>query len=122
MAADNRVVAVAQRNRRSPGCSARRGEAARLVAGAAQNDETARAVKLIGAPETSPRMAGQAKPDLPRPGQAPAGEEAPSLTLAQTNAVRAAFVAGVKPAAIARQFWISQAAIRQALAAEVRKR
>jgi hypothetical protein len=41
--------------------------------------------------------------------------EAPSLTQSQINAIRAAFKAGVKPTMIARQFGVSQAAIRQAL-------
>ena len=45
-------------------------------------------------------------------------DEAGSLTRGQLNAVRAAFKAGVKPAAIARQFGISQSDIRKALAAE----
>ena len=57
-----------------------------------------------------------------RPAQAHANDAARSLTLGQTNAVRAAFAAGVKPSVIARQFGISQAAVKQALAAEVRGR
>ncbi len=44
------------------------------------------------------------------------------LTAARANAVRAAFVAGVKPSAIARQFGISQATVRQVLAAETKGR
>jgi hypothetical protein len=43
------------------------------------------------------------------------------LTTAKLNAVRAAFKAGVKPAAIARQFGISQSDVRRALAAERQK-
>jgi hypothetical protein len=39
-----------------------------------------------------------------------------SLTTGKLNAVRAAFRAGVKPAAIARQFGISQADVKNALA------
>ena len=42
------------------------------------------------------------------------------LTAARANAVRAAFVAGVKLSAIARQFGVSQATVRQVLAAEKR--
>jgi hypothetical protein len=38
-----------------------------------------------------------------------------SLTIGQTNAVRAAFMAGVKPSAIARQFGISQSVVRKTL-------
>ena len=49
-------------------------------------------------------------------------DEAGSLTRGQLNAVRAAFKAGVKPAAIARQFGISQSDIRKALASEGRDR
>jgi hypothetical protein len=40
------------------------------------------------------------------------------LTKGKLNAVRAAFKAGVKPSAIARQFGISQSDVRKALAAE----
>ena len=40
------------------------------------------------------------------------------LTSGQQNAVRAAFKAGVKPSAIARQFRISQSEVRKALAKE----
>jgi hypothetical protein len=41
-----------------------------------------------------------------------------SLTTGKLNAVRAAFKAGVKPSAIARQFGISRSDVRKALAAE----
>ena len=45
------------------------------------------------------------------------GEDgAVSLTTGKLNAVRAAFKAGVKPSAIARQFGISQSDVRKALA------
>ncbi len=47
---------------------------------------------------------------MPQPRQA--------LTTGKLNAVRAAFKAGVKPSAIARQFGISQSNIRTALAGE----
>jgi hypothetical protein len=43
-------------------------------------------------------------------------EIAGSLTKGKLNAVRAAFKAGVKPSAIARQFGISQSDVRKALA------
>jgi predicted DNA-binding protein (UPF0251 family) len=43
-------------------------------------------------------------------------EVAVSLTKGKLNAVRAAFKAGVKPSAIARQFGISQSDVRKALA------
>ena len=55
----------------------------------------------------------------PRPGRASSGGV---LTAARANAVRSAFVAGVKPSAIARQFGISQATVRQVLAAETKGR
>ena len=43
-------------------------------------------------------------------------EVAGGLTKGKLNAVRAAFKAGVKPSAIARQFGISQSDVRKALA------
>jgi predicted DNA-binding protein (UPF0251 family) len=45
-----------------------------------------------------------------------AGEEHLHLTKGKLNAVRAAFKAGVKPSAIARQFGISQSDVKKALA------
>jgi hypothetical protein len=56
----------------------------------------------------------------PHPCQALAGHAAASLTTGKLNAVRAAFKAGVKPSAIARQFGISQSDVRKALATEGR--
>ena len=53
---------------------------------------------------------------------APAEDGAGSLTTGKLNAVLAAFKAGVKPSAIARQFGISQSDVRKALAAEGRDR
>ena len=44
-----------------------------------------------------------------------------SLTTGKLNAVRAAFKAGVKPSAIARQFGISQSDLRKALAQDTRR-
>jgi hypothetical protein len=46
---------------------------------------------------------------------------ASSLTTGKLNAVRAAFKAGVKPSAIARQFEISQSDVRKALAQGTRR-
>ncbi len=60
--------------------------------------------------ETSPPHATS------HPRQRRADEGAGSLTKGQLNAVRAAFKAGVKPSAIARQFGISQSDVRKALA------
>jgi hypothetical protein len=60
------------------------------------------------------------KPGPPsRPGESK-GHRGPSLTTGQTNAVRAAFVAGIKPSTIARRFGISQSAVRTALASDKR--
>ena len=54
-----------------------------------------------------------AKPQLR---QEAAEDRVGSLTTGKLNAVRAAFKAGVKPSAIARQFGISQTDVRKALA------
>ena len=53
----------------------------------------------------------------PQPRHAPA-DGTGSLSTGRLNAVRAAFKAGVKPSAIARQFGISQSDIRTALAGD----
>ena len=70
------------------------------------------------------RLMKQTSPDpvTPPPRQSPSDNNTGSLTRGQLNAVRAAFKAGVKPAAIARQFGISQSDIRKALATEGRDR
>jgi hypothetical protein len=53
----------------------------------------------------------------------PASKEVgPPLTLAKLNAIRAAFKAGVAPSRIARQFGISHADVRKALASGTSKR
>jgi DNA invertase Pin-like site-specific DNA recombinase len=54
--------------------------------------------------------------------KSPIQEFGPPLTLAKLNAVRAAFKAGVAPSRIARQFGISRADIRKALASSTPKR
>jgi hypothetical protein len=46
---------------------------------------------------------------------------APHLTVGKLNAVRAAFKAGIKPSQIARQFGISKADVRKALASDPSK-
>ena len=53
--------------------------------------------------------------------QEPLEDAVGSLTTGKLNAVRAAFKAGVKPSAIARQFGISQSDVRKALAQEKRR-
>ena len=52
----------------------------------------------------------------PQRRQEAAEDGAGPLTTGKLNAVRAAFKAGVKPSAIARQFGISQSCVRKALA------
>ena len=60
----------------------------------------------------------QAKEIDPKPQRRQGASEdgAGSLTTGKLNAVRAAFKAGVKPSAIARQFGISQSDVRRVLA------
>jgi hypothetical protein len=62
------------------------------------------------------------KQEVARPPRVPAGHASGFLTKGQLNAVRAAFKAGVRPSAIARQFGIAQSDVRKALAAEARER
>ena len=66
---------------------------------------------LPSAAKVTPASAGK-----PRPLRASAEDSAVSLTTGKLNAVRAAFKAGVRPSAIARQFGISQSDVRKALA------
>ena len=65
-----------------------------------------------------PPSPAKEKPAADAKPQAPVKDGAGSLTTGKLNAVRAAFKAGVKPSAIARQFGISQSDVRKALAAE----
>jgi hypothetical protein len=69
-------------------------------------------------PPTSPK--GESTADA-RSLRRTAATGAGPLTTGKLNAVRAAFKAGVRPAAIARQFGISQSDVKRALAAEGRK-
>ena len=92
---------------------------------AAMTNEAKRRRQLLPPKTTKSAEAHQgrsAKPVRPRPGQACATNDAPSLTLGKANAVRAAFAAGVKPSTIARQFGISQSAVREVLPAEATRR
>jgi hypothetical protein len=59
---------------------------------------------------------GKASAANPKAGRTPVEEIAGRLTTGKLNAIRAAFKAGVRPSAIARQFGLSQADIRKALA------
>jgi hypothetical protein len=81
---------------------------------AAVTDEAQRRKRLPATP-TRDKVRGSA---TPQPRRAVAEDSALSLTKGQLNAVRAAFKAGVKPSAIARQFGISQAVVRKAIASE----
>jgi hypothetical protein len=60
------------------------------------------------------------KPSERRSGKRRAEAASIPLTRGQTNAVRAAFKAGVTPSRIARQFGLSQSDVRKALASDVR--
>jgi hypothetical protein len=64
-------------------------------------------------PSVAVDRAADAKPQRR---QEAAQDGAGSLTTGKLNAVRAAFKAGVKPSAIARQFGILQSDVRKALA------
>jgi hypothetical protein len=57
----------------------------------------------------------------PQRHQEAAENGAGSLTTGKLNAMHAAFKAGVKPSAIARQFGISQSDVRKALAQGARR-
>ena len=67
------------------------------------------------------RTGGPAVDVKSRPRRAVSHGGAASLTIGKLNAVRAAFRAGVKPSAIAREFGISQADVKRALAGDGKK-
>jgi DNA invertase Pin-like site-specific DNA recombinase len=71
-------------------------------------EQKRRGTKLLGSRKTTGKPASK--------------EIGPPLTLAKLNAVRAAFKAGVAPSRIARQFGISHADVRKALASRTSKR
>jgi hypothetical protein len=85
------------------------------------NKDTAKSTEAGQLAETGQPASAKAKPTRPRASQTPVGDGETSLALGKVNAVRAAFMAGVKPTTIARQFGISQSAVRQVLANEKRK-
>jgi len=85
---------------------------------------------LLAAVTAEARRRGRPAPTLTREPTAEATSRvrqaaseagAGSLTTGKLNAVRAAFKAGVRPAAIARQFGISQTDVKKALAGESQK-
>jgi hypothetical protein len=91
------------------------------LAGALQRLDDTEVDTLLAAVTSEAERRGR----LPRASasKAPTLEDAGgSLTKGKLNAVRAAFKAGVKPSAIARQFGISQSDVRKALATEGRDR
>ena len=98
------------------------------LAGALERLEDAEVDALLAAVNREARRRGRLRPTQPRGEQTAEARSAPrrvashvdagSLTTGKLNAVRAAFKAGIKPAAIARQFGISQADVKRALAAE----
>ena len=74
-------------------------------------------------PPSTTTGAGEQDEKKPAPKKRPARRgrteiAAPSLTRGQVNAVRASFKAGIAPSRIARQFGLSQADVRKALAAD----
>jgi hypothetical protein len=86
---------------------------------------------LLAAATTEARRRGRLAPHQPgketsadarsHRGRVTADAGAASLTTGKLNAVRAAFKAGVRPSAIARQFGVSQSDVRKALATEGKK-
>lgn len=92
------------------------------LAGALQRLPDAEVESLLAAVTAEVRRRGLSTKPTPearsRPRSAAADPSVGSLTSGKLNAVRAAFKAGVKPSTIARQFGISQADVRKALAAE----
>jgi hypothetical protein len=99
------------------------------LAGALKRLDSAEIDALLAAVTTEAERRGRRAKDKPtadarppQPRQASAEHGAGSLTTGKLNAVRAAFKAGVKPLAIARQFGISQSEVRKAIATEDRDR
>jgi predicted DNA-binding protein (UPF0251 family) len=79
--------------------------------------------RLLSAVAAEQKRRGR-KPPLPDEPSHKRQTEAVTVTLTQgkLNAVRAAFKAGVTPSRIARQFGVSQADVRKALASDKAKR
>lgn len=71
---------------------------------------------LLAAITAEGERRGRLKPTRGKAPKRHQTEDASRLTSGQLNAVRAAFKAGVKPSAIARQFRVSQSEVRKALA------
>jgi hypothetical protein len=79
--------------------------------------------RLLGAVLAEQKRRGaKSRPTL-QPSQKHRGEPVGArLTTGKLNAVRAAFGAGIKPTQIARQFGLSDAEVRKALASDEKKR
>ena len=96
------------------------------LAGALKRLDNAEIDGLLAAVTIEAERRGRLPPsrakEKPTADATPAGHAAGSLTTGKLNAVRAAFKAGVKPSAIARQFGISHSDVRKALATEWRDR
>jgi hypothetical protein len=95
------------------------------LAGALKRLDDVEIDALLAAVTTEAERRGRRPPDpakkrvaaaKPQRRQKVAEDGAGSLTTGKLNAVRAAFKAGVKPSAIARQFGISQSDVKKALA------
>ena len=102
------------------------------LAGALKRLDDVEIDALLAAVTTEAERRGRRPPDpakkkpvadaKPQQRQEVAEDRASSLTTGKLNAVRAAFKAGVKPSAIARQFGISQSDVRKALARGSRRK
>ena len=78
---------------------------------------------MLAAVLAEQKRRGTKLPGSPKTTRKPASKEiGPPLTLAKLNAIRAAFKAGVALSRIARQFGISHADVRKALASGTSKR
>ena len=79
--------------------------------------------RLLAAVLTEQKRRGKKLPVSRKASRKPPAQEfGPRLTVAKLNAVRAAFKVGVSPSRIARQFGISHADVREALASGPSKR
>jgi hypothetical protein len=96
----------------------------RNLAGALKGLDNAEIDALLAAVTAEAECRGRLPPSAKesQTRHAPAEDGAGSLTSGKRNAVHAAFKAGVKPSAIARQFGISQSDVRKALAPRGRGR
>jgi hypothetical protein len=91
------------------------------LAGALKHLDDAEFDALLMAVTTEAERRGRLRPNREKEPKVRQTEIGSGLTSGQQNAVRAAFKAGVKPSAIARQFRIPQSEVRKALAKEARQ-